>query len=97
MAFAPRALSRINQVAVGLASGLPKSAIASMFFYATDDAAAVVEAAGYWNNARNTVRVGDTVIASMVNGGTPVMKQYVFTVVPATGNVVAVLQSTTAG
>lgn len=82
---------------VGLASGAQKNAQIGVFFYGTDDAAATVEAAGYFNSARARLTVGSIIIASMVNGNTPVLKSYVVTAVPATGNVTIALQATTAG
>jgi hypothetical protein len=98
MALSLKSLSRQGQqVAVGSAAGNPQAQQAGMLFYATDDAAATVEAAGYWNGARAFIRKGDVVIASMVNSGTPVSKSYVFTAVPATGNVTAAIQIDTAG
>jgi hypothetical protein len=98
MAFSTRSLTRItHQVAVGLASGAVAPRQISVFSYATDDAAAVVEAAGYFNDARSRLTVGSIIFASMVLGGTPVLKSLIVTAVPATGNVTVALQTTTAG
>jgi hypothetical protein len=98
MALSLKSLSRIaHQVSVGSAAGAAQAQQAGPLFYTTDDAAATVEAAGYFNGARAFLRKGDVIIASMVNSGTPVMKQYVATAVPATGNVTVALQTTTAG
>lgn len=93
-----RALARQQSPSpVGLASGAQKNALISLYSYATDDAAATVEAAGYFNSARGRLTVGTVIIASMANAGTPVLKAYVVTAVPATGNVTIALQTTTAG
>jgi hypothetical protein len=97
MALAIQALSRVGQTVVGVAVGTPKAAMVAMWLYGTDDAAATVEAAGYFNGARGNLAVGDMIDASMVNGGTPVSKRYVVTAVPASGNVTVALQATTAG
>lgn len=98
MALSLKSLSRQGQqVAVGSAAGNPQAQQAGLLFYSTDDAAATVEAAGYWNAARPFLRKGDVVIASMVNSGTPVSKAYVFTAVPATGNITAAIQIDSAG
>lgn len=82
---------------VGLASGAQKNALVGLFAYSTDDAAATVEAAGYFNSARARLTVGTIILASMVNGGTPVLKAYVVLTVPTTGNVTIGLLTTTAG
>ena len=94
-----RALARQQSpTPVGLASGAQKNALVSLYSYATDDAAATVEAAGYFNSARTRLTVGTVIIASMANAGTPVLKAYVVTAAPqVTGNVTIALQTTTAG
>jgi hypothetical protein len=98
MALSIKSLSRIaHQVSVGSAAGAVQSQQCGLHLYATDDAAATVEAAGYFNNARAFLRKGDVIIATMVNSGTPVMKQYVATAVPATGNITIAIQTVTAG
>jgi hypothetical protein len=99
MAFAPKALVRMAHPApVGLATGLPKAAQISMFLYGTDDAAATVETAAYFNSARAQLNVGDIILATMAHAGTPVTKQYVVTAAPkTTGNVTIAIQTVTAG
>ena len=100
MAFSPRSLARIAQVTVGDTTGVAKAQPPnSLFLYGTDDAAAVVEAAGYFNTGRaNNIRPGDLIMATMaVVSGTAVTKHYVFLTVPASGNVTVGLQQTTAG
>jgi hypothetical protein len=43
----------------------------SLFFYATADTVANCIASGYFNNATKTLRKGDLILISAVNGGTP--------------------------
>jgi hypothetical protein len=98
MALSLKSLARQGvQAVVGVAGGTASARQVSLFLYATDDAAATVETAGYWNGARALLQNGDQVAATMAAAGTPILKHYVFTSVPATGNVVAALQTTTAG
>ena len=98
MAYATKALVRVSHGVVGLATGAVKNAQISLYHYATDDAAATVETAGYFNGDRARLNVGDVIIASMVNAGTPVMKQYAVTAAPkTTGNVTVAIQTVTAG
>jgi transcription termination factor Rho len=99
MAFSIKSLSRLSHaVPVGNAAGNATSVQVSKFLYASDDAAATVEAAAYFNNARAILNKGDIIIVSLVNSGTPVTKQYVVTAAPkVTGNVTVALQTTTAG
>ncbi len=98
MALSLRSLIRITQISPGSAAGEPTPGVMlSYHLYGTADAAAVVEAAGYFNSARALLRVGDIINATMVYGGTPVTKTYVVLTVPATGNVTIGLQATAAG
>lgn len=98
MSFTPRALVRqATQAPVGSAAGAPQEQQVSLFLYATDDAAATVETAGYFNLARATLKKGDAIDAVMVHSGSVVRKAYVATAVPATGNVTVALAGTTAG
>lgn len=99
MSFSAKSLARNGvQVPVGSAAGAAGATVLSIFAYATDDAAATVETAGYFNNARALLTVGDIILAVMaVGGGTPVLKAYTATAVPASGNVTIARQTTTAG
>ena len=99
MTFSPKSLARQAQIAVGNASGASNLNMISEFDYATDDAAATVETAGYFNGARALLTVGTIVTAIMaVGGGAPVCKTYVVLTVPAApANVTIGLQTTTAG
>lgn len=97
MSLTTKSLVRTRQVTVGSAAGAAQGKQISKWLYATDDAAATVETAGYFNNARAQLAVGDVIEASMANTGTPVTKTYVATAVPASGNVTVALQTTAAG
>lgn len=98
MAFSPRSLVRQSVSApVGSTAGAAQQQQVSYFIYATDDPAATVETAGYFNNARAILSKGDIISASMVNSGTPVRKGYIVTAVPTSGNVTVALTTTTAG
>jgi hypothetical protein len=98
MALSLRSLVRLaHQTPIGLAAGTPSDRLLGVLLYGTDDAAATVEAAGYFNGARAFLRVGDIITAVMAAAGTPVLKQLVVLTVPASGNVTVGLQTTTAG
>lgn len=99
MALSLQSLKRHGtQPAVGSTAGTPNLNQISSFVYATDDAAAVVEAAGYFNAARGLMTVGSIIQAVMaIGGGTPVHKNYVVTAVPNSGNVTIAIQTVTAG
>lgn len=58
--------------------------------YVTNDDHATVAAAGYFNNHRAFIGVGDTVLASVDLDGTPQLRLYMFNAVPASGNVTVV-------
>lgn len=61
-----------------------------LWHYSTNDDHATVAAAGYFNNARAVIGVGDTVIASVDLDGTPALRFYMFNAVPVSGNVTVV-------
>lgn len=89
MAFAKTALKRIAFTPVAAGD------FASKYFYATADAVATVETAGYFTGADNAWLKGDVVEVSMVRTGTPVFKTYVVTAVNASNVPTLVLQTTT--
>jgi hypothetical protein len=98
MALSQRSLvRRSHQTPVGLAAGTPSDRLIGGWDYATDDAAATVEAAGYFNGARAFLRVGDIITAVMAAAGTPIGKNYVVLTVPASGNVTIGIFTATAG
>jgi hypothetical protein len=59
----------------------------SRYFYASNDAAAAIIAAGYFNDARDKLRKGDHIDITAVKDGIPVGKSVVVTAVPLTGDV----------
>ena len=97
MSLSLKSLVKLAQVTVGDAAGAATGNSVYTYAYATADAAAAVETAGYFNNARKLLAVGSVIQASMVYGGTSVLKNYVVTAVPATGNVTIALAATAAG
>lgn len=97
MTLSVKSLVRLAQATVGSAAGLAQAKQTDLFFYATDDAAATVETAGYFNNARAQLRVGSIIICTFANGGTPISKTLVALTVPASGNVTVGQSSVTAG
>lgn len=78
-----------------LATGISNSR--SLYIYPTNDAAAAVETAGYFNGARGRLGKGDIVLAMMALGGTPVGKAYIVTAAPSSGNITVALFTATAG
>lgn len=75
MAFSPRSLARQGTaVPVGSAAGLPQEQQVSLFFYATDDAAATVETSDYFLAAFRILNKGDVIVATMVHSGSVVAK-----------------------
>ncbi len=107
MAFGLRALKRVLDFNSSDASGTVKvGAPNAAWQYATDDLAATVETAGYFNLAgagltaapgNNSLKVGDTIRAVMAISGTPVFKDYVVTAVPAVNSNVTIALQTTSG
>lgn len=87
MAFANGALARQT---VGAASAAGIANITHLFIYRTADTRATLEAAGYFNSARNRLTVGDVILAVMATGSTPVVKMYRVITVPAAGSDVVI-------
>lgn len=75
-----------------LGAALPTSGSRSArdWRYLTNDDHAAVAAAGYFNNARSALGIGDTVLASVDLDGVPQLRLYMFNSVPAAGNVTVV-------
>lgn len=93
MAYAEKGLRRLtHRGAIGNGDG----SVTSHWAYDTNDAAATVEAANYFNSAVGVLSKGDTIDAVMARSGTPVRKGYVVTANSGTAVTVA-LQATTAG
>lgn len=81
MAFGIKGFARIDaNVAIGTGAG----SVRSLYRYATNDDAATVEAANYFNTAVGQFAVGDVIIASLDLDGTPLGKLYIVTAVTAT-------------
>lgn len=84
MAFSASGFITVENM-IGAVSGAPKK----KHTYVTNDAFAVVEAAGYFNTARDNgwLTQGDIVEVAGDLDGTPFHSSYVFDTVPASGNV----------
>jgi hypothetical protein len=65
--------------------------------YATADAAATVEASGYFNAVASQLGKGDCIRAVMALGGAPVLKDYVVTSASGATPVTIAIQQATAG
>lgn len=76
---------RSHSAGVALATAGARSA--RDWRYITNDDHATVAAAGYFNTMRAHLGVGDTVLASVDIDGSPALRLYMFTAVPAAGNV----------
>jgi len=87
MAFEEKSF-RSHSRGVALATASARSA--RDWRYITNDDHATVSAAGYFNNHRAHIGVGDTVLASVDIDGTPQLRLYMFNAVPAAGNVTVV-------
>lgn len=87
MSLAIRSLVRQAQVPTGATDGTGGTTFTSKWFYATADAFAAVATAGYFNNARAMLGVGDIIEVSCASnkGGL-----YSVSAVPASGNVTVV-------
>jgi hypothetical protein len=94
MAYSARSLVAFGEtVIVGKTDGTTSESKVFQYAYATEDAPAVVEAAGYFNNARVKLSKGSIILASMTNAGTPAFKAYIVTASPSSGNVVIAAQT----
>jgi hypothetical protein len=90
--LAVRALRRISTGPVGGEDGRPRGHMVDRYVYATDDAAATVEAPGYFNFARARLHVGDGILVVAAHAGAPVLKSLVVTGMPVGGDVTVALQ-----
>lgn len=90
MAFDQKGLARVQSTgSVGVGAGSVKS----VCHYATNDDAAAVQAAGYFDPAAGILVVGDVIIASLDLDGAPALKIYMVTA--NTGTVVTIAAQTT--
>lgn len=87
MAFNLDGFKRLASVgAIGTGTGSVKA----LCTYHTNDDAAAVEAAGYFNSlAPNDLRAGDIIMAGLDIDGTPALKNYIVTAVTATAVTIA--------
>lgn len=69
----------------------------NFYKYATPDAAATVVAAGYFNNARDKLRVNDVITVMAVATGVGDILQMIVTAVPASGNITVAVNGEAAG
>lgn len=82
MAYAKRSLVRTVQAAIGAADGSSSSGSPiSHYVYASVDAVATIETAGYFTDSR--LKKGDIIDVAAVVGGTPARKAYIVTAVSA--------------
>lgn len=84
MAFCKQSLVRIGFGPRGTTAGAPGSTVNSLFVYSIDDAFATVATAGYFNESRADLKVGDLIAVSCASnkGGL-----YIVTAAPTSGNV----------
>ncbi|TCQ82611.1 hypothetical protein EDF68_1011002 [Ochrobactrum sp. BH3] len=81
MAFKIRALARYNTAPVDTGRNC------NFYSYATDDAKATVLTAGYFNDARSTLKVNDIIDVVAVHNGTGAHARLIVTAVPGSGNI----------
>lgn len=72
----PLSLTGLSKIATGGATASGRTKMLSLWSYATPDAAAAVESAGYFNGAAGLLTKGDIIFSSMVRDGTTVLKTY---------------------
>lgn len=82
MAFKIEQLKRRSQLHLPTAKR-----VASFWDHATEDAVATVMAAGYFNDARHHLEVGDAIFSKAGIGGTAVFAVLNVTAVPASGDI----------
>jgi hypothetical protein len=91
----------LNNRSLVLAISVPHTADAAptnFYKYASPDAAATIVAAGYFNNVRDKLKVGDIIEAvALAGGATADRLDLVVTAVPATGNVTVAVNGEAAG
>lgn len=66
------------------------------YVYSTTDALATVQTAGYFNSAREALKPGDLITASVAIGGTPATAIVRVVTSPTSGNVTTATALTTA-
>ncbi len=86
-----------NALGFYLDAGQTSPSQVSRWGYASADAAATVETAGYFNAASSTLGKGDIIEAVLAISATPVNKTYIVTSASGATPVTVGLQTTTAG
>jgi hypothetical protein len=74
------ALQNLHRITMGGSTAAGRDKMLSFWMGATDDAPAVVEAAGWFNIFSGLLQKGDIIIMSMTRAGVPVTKTYTVTV-----------------
>lgn len=92
MAYLARSL--VLEASVPYASDTPAL---NWYKYATTDAVATVIAAGYFNNARDKLRVGDVIDAVCAIGGATDRIAMLVATVPVSGNVTVAINTDASG
>jgi hypothetical protein len=92
MAFNKRSLCLFNSTPYGTASKT-----VNWYGYATADAAATVVAAGYFNDARDKLKVNDVIMVMAVADGTGDWLLLKATAVPASGDVTVAVNAEASG
>jgi len=90
MAYDAKGLRRFSY---GGAVGNGADSVRSIWHYVSNDAVAAVAASGYFNSARDDLIVGDVIVASLDVGATAVLRNYIVTAAPASGDVVIAAQN----
>lgn len=72
-------------------------ATVNFYVYASNDAAATVLAGGYFNEARNKLKVNDVIFIMAVAGGVGDLLIVKVTAAPSTGNVTVAVETEAAG
>jgi len=86
-------LKGLRRAALGGTVGVGAGSQRSISHYATNDDAAAVETAGYFNSLAKDLIVGDVIMASLALGTAPVLKNYIVTA--NNGAVVTIAKQTT--
>lgn len=81
-------VKNIKRFAIGATLGTGSTATAGLWHYKTNDAAATVETANYFNSLVGEMNVGDVIWASLAQATAPIGKTY--TVTANSGTVVTI-------
>lgn len=92
MPHAPRSLVLFASTPTGVAN-----TAVNWYVYASGDAAATITTAGYFNGARDKLKVNDIIFVMAVAAGTGDFLALKVTAAPATGDVTVAVNSEAAG